>query len=43
LTSQDIVIADKEKILALGGIIGGKESSVSETTKNIVLESANFP
>lgn len=43
LDEKDIVIADNEKILALGWIIGGKESSVSETTRNIVLESANFP
>ncbi|MDQ7022906.1 MAG: phenylalanine--tRNA ligase subunit beta [Candidatus Gracilibacteria bacterium] len=42
LNSKDIVIADEEKVLALGGIIGGKESSVSETTKNIIIESANF-
>ncbi|MDD3646507.1 MAG: phenylalanine--tRNA ligase subunit beta [Candidatus Gracilibacteria bacterium] len=42
LTSNDIVIADSKKVLALGGVIGGKESSVSETTKNIVIEAANF-
>jgi phenylalanyl-tRNA synthetase beta chain len=43
LTSEDIVIADSKKILALWGVIGGKESAVSESTKNIVVESANFP
>jgi len=42
LTNEDIVIADDEKILALGGIIGGKESSVSADTKNILVEGANF-
>ncbi|MDD2907782.1 MAG: phenylalanine--tRNA ligase subunit beta [Candidatus Gracilibacteria bacterium] len=42
LTSDDIVIADDKKILALGGIIGGKESSVSDSTKNIIIESAHF-
>ena len=42
LSSEDIVIADESKVLALWWIIGGKESSVSETTKNIVIESANF-
>lgn len=43
LTSEDIVIADDEKVLALGGIIWGKNSSVTENTKNIILEAANFP
>ncbi len=42
LSIKDIVIADEEKVLALGWIIWGKESSVSETTKNIIIESANF-
>jgi phenylalanyl-tRNA synthetase beta chain len=42
LTSNDIVIADSSNILALGGIIGGKDSAVSETTTNIIVESAHF-
>ncbi|MDP2090258.1 MAG: phenylalanine--tRNA ligase subunit beta [Candidatus Gracilibacteria bacterium] len=42
LTSEDIVIADDEKVLALGGIIGGKESSVTNETKNIIVEGAHF-
>ncbi|MDD3145081.1 MAG: phenylalanine--tRNA ligase subunit beta [Candidatus Gracilibacteria bacterium] len=42
LSSDDIVIADDEKVLALGGVIGGKSSAVSDATKNIVIESANF-
>jgi len=42
LSSEDIVIADDKKVLALWWIIGGKESAVSETTKSIVIESANF-
>lgn len=42
LNSLDIVIADSKKVLALWGVIGWKESSVSETTKNIVIEWANF-
>lgn len=37
-----IVIADSKKILALGGIIGGLGSSISENTSQIVLESAVF-
>lgn len=43
LTSEDIVIADDVKVLALGWIIWGKSSSVTENTKNIILEAANFP
>jgi phenylalanyl-tRNA synthetase beta chain len=43
LTSEDIVIADRNKILALGWVIGGRDSAVSESTKNVVVESANFP
>jgi phenylalanyl-tRNA synthetase beta chain len=42
LKETDIVIADEEKILALGGIIGGDNSKVENTTRNILLEGANF-
>lgn len=42
LNETDIIIADEEKVLALAGIIGGKSSSVTDTTKNIVIESAHF-
>jgi len=42
LSTEDIVIADSSKILALGWIIGWKESSVSETTNSIIVESAHF-
>ena len=42
LSSTDIVIADDEKVLALGWVIGGKESAVSDDTKNIIIESAHF-
>ena len=42
LTKNDIVIADEKNTVALAGIIGGKESSVSETTQNIFLEAALF-
>lgn len=36
------VIADDEKILAIGGIMGGLTSSVSDSTRDIFLESAFF-
>jgi phenylalanyl-tRNA synthetase beta chain len=42
LTPSDIVIADEVSVLALGWIIGGKDSAVSDTTTNIIIESAWF-
>lgn len=42
LTPDDIVIADGEGVIGLGGIMGGLGSEVSGATKNIVLEVANF-
>lgn len=42
LTNSDLVIADEEKILALAGIIWGLHSGISEHTKNIIVEIANF-
>lgn len=42
LSEKDIVIADNSKVLALWGIIWGKSSAVSSTTKNIIIETAHF-
>lgn len=42
LKMTDIVIADNEKVLALAGVIGGLESAVSDTTKNVLVEIANY-
>lgn len=42
LGKDDIVIADDEKINALWWIIWWKESAVTEYTKNILIEMANF-
>ncbi len=42
LSSDDLVIADHSRPLALAGIMGGEYSGVSGTTKNIFLESAFF-
>jgi len=39
---DDLIISDSSKPLCLAGIIGGRESSVSDKTKNIFLESAFF-
>jgi phenylalanyl-tRNA synthetase beta chain len=42
LKSEDLVIADDAKALAIAGVIGGKESGVTEATKAVILEIANF-
>ncbi|MBI2046436.1 MAG: C40 family peptidase [Parcubacteria group bacterium] len=42
LDSGTLVIADKESPLAIAGIKGGMKADVNESTKNIILESANF-
>ena len=42
LTNDDIVIADGEGVVGLAGIMGGTDTEVSDGTKNIVLECANF-
>jgi len=42
LSIEDIVIADDKKVLALGWVIWWKDSAVSDTTKNIVIEWAHF-
>lgn len=42
IPKDSLVIADEEKILAIAGIMGGKSSSVGQTTKNIFVESAAF-
>lgn len=42
LGTDDIVIADGERAVALGGIMGGADTEVSSDTKNVVLECASF-
>ena len=42
LTGDELVIADDQGVLALAGIMGGKRSSVTDSTTNILLESAFF-
>ena len=42
LNSENVVIADSEKVLALGGVMGGDNSGVTETTTDILLEAAYF-
>ena len=42
LNSSMLVIADDEKTLAIAGVMGGENSMITNNTKTIVLESANF-
>ena len=42
LSSEDLVIADEQKPLALAGVMGGASSGVSATTQKVVLEAAHF-
>lgn len=42
LTKEMTVICDLDKPIGLAGVMGGADFSVSETTKNIVFESAVF-
>lgn len=42
LTENDIVITDGKKSIGLAGVMGGLDTEVEETTKNIVIEAAIF-
>lgn len=42
LDAETLVIADKQKPLAIAGVMGGLDSSVTSTTTDIFLESAYF-
>lgn len=42
LSVQDLLITDGARPIAIGGVMGGLESEVSMSTKNILLESAYF-
>jgi phenylalanyl-tRNA synthetase beta chain len=42
LTESMLAIADDQKAQAVGGVMGGAESEVSNQTKNVLLESAYF-
>jgi phenylalanyl-tRNA synthetase beta chain len=42
LDPSNLVIADASGAIALAGVIGGASTAISDTTKRVVLESANF-
>ena len=42
LSSNDLVIADSKKAVALAGVMGGENSEIKDDTKTVVFESACF-
>jgi phenylalanyl-tRNA synthetase beta chain len=42
LSSEDLIIADANKPVALAGVMGGFDTMITEKTKNILIESAWF-
>jgi phenylalanyl-tRNA synthetase beta chain len=42
LSDNHLVIANSENPIAIAGVIGGKDTEIDETSKNIIIESANF-
>jgi phenylalanyl-tRNA synthetase beta chain len=42
LQPSDLVIADKSRVLALAGIMGGMDSEITSATTRVLIESAHF-
>jgi phenylalanyl-tRNA synthetase beta chain len=42
LGRDDLMIADAERAVAIGGVMGGEDTGVTESTRNVLLESAYF-
>lgn len=42
LLTSDLVIADKQKAIAIAGVMGGQATEVSERTTRVIIESARF-
>jgi phenylalanyl-tRNA synthetase beta chain len=42
LKQDNCVIADQERAVGIGGVMGGEETGVTDSTKNILLEAAYF-
>lgn len=40
LHPEDVVVADERRVLSLAGVMGGADSAISDTTTNVLLESA---
>jgi len=39
---ETVMIATKNELIGIGGVMGGDKTEVDDTTKNIILECANF-
>jgi phenylalanyl-tRNA synthetase beta chain len=42
LKPDSCVVADQESVIGIGGVMGGEETAVNDSTKNILLEAAFF-
>jgi phenylalanyl-tRNA synthetase beta chain len=42
LQPDNLVVADQERAVGIGGVMGGEETGVTDSTKNILLEAAYF-
>jgi phenylalanyl-tRNA synthetase beta chain len=42
LKPHNLVVADQERAVGIGGVMGGEETGVTNSTKNILLEAAYF-
>ena len=42
LSKEDLLICDGKKPVALAGVMGGQNSQITDNTKSILIESANF-
>jgi phenylalanyl-tRNA synthetase beta chain len=42
LAGHDLLIADSERAVGIGGVMGGEETGVTESTRNVLLEAAYF-
>ncbi len=42
LAPENLVIADDKRAVGIGGVMGGEETGVTESTRNVLLESAYF-
>jgi phenylalanyl-tRNA synthetase beta chain len=42
LKPDNCVVADQERAIGIGGVMGGEETGVTDSTKNILLEAAYF-
>src|SRR5213594_4480131 len=42
LKPDNLVVADQERAIGIAGVMGGEETGVTESTKNILLEAAYF-